>query len=68
MGCLRCGGLTVPELIRDGVVISIAWHCMICGELVDPVIMRNRTRPPQPVSWLDEPKRETEPVVEPATF
>ena len=45
--CLRCGGLMVPEqgfrLFSDsGHLDFSARRCVQCGELVDPVILRNR--------------------------
>lgn len=47
--CARCGGLTVPELMRDGVVVSVGRRCVICGDIVDAVILRNRGYSPTPV-------------------
>ena len=45
--CLRCGGLMVPEQCFDlfsdnGRLDFPAKRCVQCGELVDPVILRNR--------------------------
>ena len=45
--CLRCSGLMVPEqgfdLFSDnGHLDFSARRCVQCGELVDPVILRNR--------------------------
>ncbi len=63
--CQRCGGLMIPELFRDGVCVSIGRRCLICGELIDPVILRNRANPPVPTepdefsSWLP-PDRDDE--------
>jgi hypothetical protein len=47
IGCRRCQGLMVPELIEDlpehwalhGVG---AWRCVACGDITDPVIVANR--------------------------
>lgn len=36
--CLRCGGLMVMEQLLD----LQARRCVQCGEVVDPVILRNR--------------------------
>lgn len=52
--CGRCNGLLVPEHCSDlldiaGVIDFIALRCLQCGELVDPVILRNRHRTPEPV-------------------
>ena len=34
-------------LLEDTGKINIAaWHCTICGEVIDPVILRNRYSPP----------------------
>lgn len=45
--CSRCGGLMVNEqcfdLLSDsGRLDFLARRCVQCGELVDPVILRNR--------------------------
>jgi hypothetical protein len=45
--CLRCGGLMVPEqcfdLLSDsGHLDFLARRCVQCGDLVDPIILRNR--------------------------
>ena len=45
--CLRCGGLMVPEQCFDlrsdnGQLDFTAKRCVQCGDLVDPVILRNR--------------------------
>ncbi len=57
-GCTRCGGLTIPEPFRDIDLFSLGWHCLLCGEIVDGVILRNRAMPSitssmdeQPVDW-----------------
>jgi hypothetical protein len=44
MQCTRCTGLTVPELIIDGGIRRVVNRCVSCGDLVDRVILRNRTR------------------------
>jgi hypothetical protein len=36
--CVRCGGLMVTE---QGFECPV-WRCVQCGELIDPVILRNR--------------------------
>jgi hypothetical protein len=38
--CHRCGGLMVPEKVFE--IGSIDWHCVSCGERVDPVILAHR--------------------------
>jgi len=45
--CVRCGGLMVTEqcfdlLSDNGHLDFLAQRCVQCGELVDPVILRNR--------------------------
>lgn len=47
--CHRCGGLMVTEFCAD--LLSgtrelefLASRCVQCGEVIDPVILRNRTR------------------------
>ena len=51
--CRRCHGLMHPidpldpmNVIEGGKPDDIrAWRCVTCGELIDPVIMQNRSRP-----------------------
>lgn len=38
--CHRCGGLMVPEKVLE--IGSIDWHCISCGERIDPVILAHR--------------------------
>ena len=45
--CTRCGGLMVSDFCMDilnstGVLEFAAKRCVQCGEVVDPVILRNR--------------------------
>src|SRR4249920_3304458 len=45
--CARCGGLMVTEFCMDllfciGETEFAAQRCVQCGEVVDPVILRNR--------------------------
>jgi hypothetical protein len=45
--CDRCHGLMVEEELRDwggGYVSSDLWRCILCGEVVDPVIRMNRKK------------------------
>lgn len=47
--CTRCGGLMVNDLCMDllnstGELEFAAKRCVQCGEVVDPVIERNRRR------------------------
>ena len=51
MQCPRCAGNMVPEIFQDmwddtGRISFYGYRCVICGEILDPVIMQNRqTRP-----------------------
>lgn len=38
--CHRCGGLMVSEKVFE--IGSIDWHCVSCGERIDPVILAHR--------------------------
>ena len=52
-GCTRCGGLLVEEYCMDlsnSEHATAAQRCVQCGELVDPVILANRTRAGTPSS------------------
>jgi uncharacterized Zn finger protein len=44
MQCSRCHGLQVPEIICEGGVRIMALRCLHCGDIVDRVIARNRTK------------------------
>ena len=46
MKCQRCGGIMVPEEFysMDDDRFS-GWRCIFCGEIIDPVILRNRGTP-----------------------
>jgi len=46
--CARCGGLMVCEFCLDlvrgtGQLEFLASRCVQCGEIVDPLILKNRT-------------------------
>jgi hypothetical protein len=43
--CTRCGGFIIPEAFRDIGISTVGWHCLLCGETVDDVILQNRARP-----------------------
>lgn len=51
--CTRCGGFVIPEAFRGIGINTFGWHCLLCGETVDDVILRNRAQPLQ-TSTLDE--------------
>lgn len=38
--CHRCGGFMVPEKVFE--IGSFDWHCVSCGERIDPVILAHR--------------------------
>ena len=40
--CLRCGGLMVPEEIRE--VNQMGWRCVMCGEHIDQLILEHRRK------------------------
>lgn len=49
--CARCGGLLLAQHYMDllddtGQINFTAWHCTMCGEVIDPVILKNRHSPP----------------------
>jgi len=51
MKCLRCDGVMLPERFQDiqdetGQITFYGWRCVTCGEILDPVIMRNRSNRP----------------------
>jgi hypothetical protein len=57
MKCVRCGGFMFRDEFRQWGKIYPYFHCVQCGELVDPIILKNR---------LDSingkhPKKETKP-------
>jgi hypothetical protein len=45
MNCPRCTGLMVRDDLQDetGLARFVAWRCVICGEVLDPVILENRS-------------------------
>ncbi len=40
--CPRCNGAMVYERFQDMLAVFFAWRCLNCGEIVDPVVVRNR--------------------------
>jgi hypothetical protein len=42
MRCLRCGGKMIFEKFYDVDNTFFGWHCVICGEILDPVILLHR--------------------------
>lgn len=48
--CDRCGGLLVTEYCMNlqddtGQIDFTAWRCAMCGNVMDPVILKNRQSP-----------------------
>ncbi len=44
MRCARCAGLIVPEILYEGGTRVVALRCIHCGDVIDPMIVRNRRR------------------------
>jgi transcription initiation factor IIE alpha subunit len=42
MICQRCGGRMIFEKFYDVNNVFFGWHCVICGEILDPVILLHR--------------------------
>jgi len=40
--CQRCGGRMIAEKFYDVSNVFWGWHCVICGEILDPVILLHR--------------------------
>ena len=54
MNCPRCTGLMVRGAflyLQDEAdqCAFATWRCVICGEVLDPVILKNRSAPPEPL-------------------
>ena len=55
MECPRCHGLMQNQTYIDpqdesGIISIVALRCLNCGEVVDPVILRNRDVSPAPMN------------------
>ena len=53
MKCLRCQSVMIKEVFEDygdvqGAYAFTGWHCMICGAIIDPVILSHQTVRPSP--------------------
>jgi RNase P subunit RPR2 len=53
--CLRCGGFMVKEVSADllnsaGELDCVTTRCVQCGDILDPVILRNRSIRQQPMT------------------
>lgn len=42
INCQRCGGRMIFEKFYDINSIFFGWHCVMCGEILDPVILLHR--------------------------
>jgi hypothetical protein len=47
MDCPRCHGLMVPTRLKEGIDARsgecfFGWKCVLCGEVIDSLIMANR--------------------------
>ena len=42
VSCPRCGGRMIFEKFYDVNNIFFGWHCVMCGEILDPVILLHR--------------------------
>lgn len=40
--CVRCGGMTVPELMVEDLQAAWGLRCVLCGDRQDKVILANR--------------------------
>jgi len=47
MKCHRCGGVMVHERFYGGDDRYLGWRCVICGEIIDEVILENRRWVPE---------------------
>ncbi|HQU29396.1 MAG TPA: hypothetical protein PKZ24_09540 [Nitrospirales bacterium] len=50
MQCPRCAGTMVVDhfvdLATSGEIWMPGWRCLMCGEVIDPLILQNRQEPP----------------------
>ena len=42
INCRRCGGRMAFQKYYGGENVFSAWHCITCGEILDPVILLHR--------------------------
>jgi hypothetical protein len=42
MKCHRCGSVMVYEIFYGLQEYFLGWRCILCGEIIDPVILENR--------------------------
>lgn len=41
--CGRCGGILLQDVLEEVGVPLHAWHCVVCGNWIDPLILHHRT-------------------------
>ncbi len=61
MVCRRCKGVMVPDIFEDiiddtGSRSFRGWRCITCGEVLDPVIARNRAAHREPLQGRSRKK------------
>ena len=42
ISCPRCGGKMITEKFYDVNSVFYGWHCVMCGEILDPIILLHR--------------------------
>lgn len=62
LGCPRCHNVMVEEYFQDlrddtGSLRFKGWRCIICGEILDPIILQNRAVRPKPLGGRARPKK-----------
>jgi hypothetical protein len=61
MDCTRCHGLMVPTRLEEGIdarsgECSFGWKCVLCGEVIDSLIMANRKGHHEPLPHRARPR------------
>lgn len=51
----------VEERFAQGVIYFWGWRCLNCGEIIDPLIEKNRKAPPLPDREEEKPRRGPKP-------
>lgn len=49
MKCPKCSGLMVYERVQHNFDVSFSWRCVICGKIIDDVILENGGMKKRPV-------------------
>jgi hypothetical protein len=54
MDCPRCKSMMIEDVFEDlsddtGLLSFPGWRCVTCGEILDPLIMKNRAARPSPL-------------------